>query len=737
MLWIALPTPAYAHRPHDVVPQVILSPTYGQDSTVYILVRNNLLRSQDGGETWFRLNHGLDADTVLTSVTVAPGSQPVLYATTLEDSLYRSQDGGDRWETVNTGLEDQTLLWVKASPETAQLAFTQTNDGQLYRTATGGGQWSVALAEVSGTALAFSQNDTVLYLGDAQGGFWRSEDEGQTWQNTTQLPEVGAIGAIAIAPATDSSPVIYVGTDQDGVYLSSDNGQTFVSHSAGLSDRRIQDLLISPDGTLMASTWEGGFWQWDAAQAQWLQSDQGLTRDQMADDTEVPHFEDLAVSPTYVSDSVLFLGGFDGLFRSRDQGQSWTELETLSPGTVIALAVSPTFAVDQTLAIATYVGELYISHDAGETWQAINDGLHLPRFTRNFKPLKIKQGDQDPRRFFDIALSSNYAEDNTLFSSILYTKILRSGDGGQSWAIEQLDKEVRGVSLAVSPNFAADKTVFSANQKGLFFRSQDGGKQFKQVGQLDKQPGNDSPSLVVSPSFATDNTLFNTGNQGIYKSTDAGKTWSVLTANTDLETAVGAQIALSPGFADDQTLFVGSREGLYRSQDGGTTWTAVTAVTDGDRPLIDAIALSPNYPTDQTVMVSVRGKGLFKSEDGGTRFTPVGTADLAISRITSVPSAGRALQFSPNYAADGMIFGFGAADTAIYRSTDSGNTWTVLPVSRQPIEAIAPLGGVGKAWLWGQFHRRRLAAAVLALAVAGLAYGLFRRLFRAQKTLTS
>ncbi|MEM1254017.1 MAG: hypothetical protein AAGI69_16420 [Cyanobacteria bacterium P01_H01_bin.21] len=718
--WNTKPLPAYAHRPHDVVPQVVVSPSYDRDNTVFALVRKNLLRSNDGGETWFRLTNGLDNHQELNGLAIAANNQSILYITTAGDGVYGSRDGGNTWGPFKNGVTEPDLLWVEAAPDNAQLAFTQSHDGHLYRTETGGDQWLEVLDNVAAVSMAFAPDGSFVLLGDEQGQIWRSEDEGVSWQVANQLKDVGAVETLAIAAE------IYIGTELDGVYRSADELQTVTPMNQGLSDLRSQDLRVAPSGELLLSTWEAGLWQWDSTQ--WQPMAQGLTRDKQADDMEVPHFEEIAISPAYQQDATLFLGGFDGLFRSQDAGQRWEELEALSYGTVVSMAVSPTFAEDQTVAIATYVGELYVTNDGGNTWQTMHENLYLPLFTNHFRPLDAATSEQDPRRFFDIALSSNYANDSTLFSSILYTKILRSTNGGQRWSVHPLAQEVRGVSLAVSPNFEADQTVFSTNQKGIVFRSQDGGKHYDKIGKLDKQHGNDSPSLVISPDFVNDKTLFNTGILGIYKSDNAGKSWSLLTDSPEFEDLPAAQIALSPNFADDQTLFVASGQGLYRTEDGGQTWKKLNSTSYGDNPFIEAVDVSPNYANDKTVMASVRGRGLFKSQDSGNSFKAVGDPNLIFSRYNHVPCAGRALQFSPNYAEDDTVFGFGAAGAAVYKSTDGGETWNILSVPRLRIDRIssaAPLQTVG---MFLNINKRRLigVSVLAALTVAGVA--LFKRM---------
>ena len=76
----------------------------------------------------------------------------------------------------------------------------------------------------------------------------------------------------------------------------------------------------------------------------------------------------------------------------------------------------------------------------------------------------------------------------------------------------------------------------------------------------------------------------------------------------------------------------------------------------------------------------LRGRGLFKTTDGGKTFNKIGDDSLEFSRLSDVPSAGVAIKFSPNYAKDRTIYGFGSATTEVFKSTDGGNTWNVIAV---------------------------------------------------------
>jgi photosystem II stability/assembly factor-like uncharacterized protein len=667
---------AFAHRPHDVISQLEVSPDFQTDNTVYILVRNNFYKSSDGGSSWTRLIQGLDYTGELSSLSLSPLNKNILYLASRSNGIYKSEDAGESWQKVNQGLETNFINFLEIAPSDPNIAAAVGLEKGVYLTEDGGKNWSnifPTTALITSLAITPSNPDRIFF-GDEQGKLYTSSDGGKTWQNLPLPANMGAVDTIAFSPNLDRDKTFFVGTKEAGIFKTVDDGKTFQAVNEGIKDKIIEDIVISPDyaqnSTLYAITWHDGMYVSQDGGKSWKKMSEGLTKDKQADDYKVPHFMDLKI----VQDT-MFLGGFNGLFKTTDSGKQWQEIETLARGTVIAMAVSPNYAQDSTVVIANYVGNIFISRDKGETWTPINRGLEVYRLGKD-----PEESGQDPRRFFDIAFSPNYGEDRTIFAGFLRNKFAKSDNSGDLWKIIEIDQKVRGPRIVPSPDFAKDKTLFLTNQEGRIFRSTDGGNTVKNISEVGRIFGNYAPAMVASPDFAKDKTLFVTGKEGIYQSVDGGLTWKNVSQGTPLSKTPNVQLAMSPNYPSDGTIFAGTISGLFVSKDGAKSWTKLEKPGFNPNTSVETIAISPDYANDRTVMVSLQGDGLFKSTDGGETFRSIGDPKIPLVKIHSIPSSGISVQFSPNYAQDKTLFGFGGAKTTVFRSTDGGETWTSVTI---------------------------------------------------------
>jgi photosystem II stability/assembly factor-like uncharacterized protein len=178
---------------------------------------------------------------------------------------------------------------------------------------------------------------------------------------------------------------------------------------------------------------------------------------------------------------------------------------------------------------------------------------------------------------------------------------------------------------------------------------------------------------------------------GVWKTTDAGVTWTPIFDGQPIA-SIGA-LAVAP--SNPSVLYAGTGEsdirsalssgdGVYKSTDSGQTWKNIGL---RDSRQISRIVIDPKNP--DIVYVGALGhayapnaeRGVFKSTDGGTTWTHVldkgpniGVSDLAIAIASpNILFAGTWNAHRPPWSTYPPINGPGGA---IYRSTDSGATWT-------------------------------------------------------------
>jgi photosystem II stability/assembly factor-like uncharacterized protein len=693
---------AGAHAPHDDVADVVVSPTYAQDQTVFAIVRSKLMRSTDGGRTWDEIVRGLGDETeILARIGVSASDKRVMYLSTRNDGMRKSNDGGASWQPANRGLASLSLGDVVVSPVSADLVLVAGHlFGGLFRTSDGGASWSTVGGFGRVTAMTFLPDGSRLLVGDARGRVVSSADAGATWGSALTLAEGETVTALAAGVGPGSADVVFAATDQGHLFRSGNGGDSFVRLGDGLPDEEVRSLELSPqyaaDGTLWASAWHSGVFRSVDEGETWDPMADGLTTDPQADEIRLPQFRTLAAGLDSLGGHDLFVGGFDGFFRHDGDDDGWDPVETLSEY-VVGLAVSPDFDDDRTVAVTTYVKGAFTSQDRGETWRFADEGLTVDDLGsgNKFAPLQ---------RLHNVVFSPDYASDDTIFSASWVT-IVKSTNRGRTWKEIELSppppgEVLRQFVLAVSPSYRSDRTVFAATRKGEVFRSQGDGEAdtWTQVSKL----GERVRSLAVSPEYTKDRTLYAGTVAAVYTSSDAGVTWHrvgprMATPPEGREEEPGALVAISPAYGEDGTLFAGTDNGLHVTRDAGQSWKAVVAGPLRESSRIEAVAVSPDYENDQTVIVSTRERGLLRSTDGGMSFRQVGTelldANLLVADFSNPTSA--PVQFSPTFATDRTIFAY--AQTVVVRSTDGGDSWEILrlPTGTAVLESIGGAWGAG------------------------------------------
>ncbi|MEA3478196.1 MAG: hypothetical protein U9R60_08460 [Bacteroidota bacterium] len=635
----------------------------------------------------------------LSSLCVSPtfDVDNTVFVSTRGDGIYRSQNGGDFWEKVKAGLDSLDIRLLAISPQFVlnHTVLAADSEGRVYRSLDGGKAWKMILAGKSEiTTIAFpptGYEDHVL-AGDAEGSIYLLQDSGGDWKEIAQHTACGAINSIAISPYYNSDKTIWIGTEKCGVLKSDDGGMSFVELNTGLSEKRITSLLASSRTsqgiTLYASTWHEALFRSEDGGRSWQKCGSGLTTDPQADDPGflLPYFKGIAVNG-----STLFLGGFDGLFKSSDGGKTWGQLETWPLNYISSLALSPVIHQSHYSAFLAYGGGAYLIVDA-------NDGDWINK--AGCLTLAGRKGVRTDSGISDVVFTPSYGTDHTIFAAGEH-ELMKSIDEGKNWTRVQVKppmllrlrkriyRYMRKVGMshatitkivgffplipgwstyiAVSPNYEKDSTVFFGTQGVGLCKSSDKGESCSIVFDSADKITN---SLPISPDFVDDRTLFiGIKGDGVYKTEDGGRTFRKADFGMDVVGAI--RLAISPDYNTDKMMMAGTGAGLFMTHDGGERWDRIGEKALLLNGVILDVAISPNFSTDKTVLVAVKGLGVFKSTDGGNTFSAIGT-ELIENNYQL-----KQIRFSSLYANDSVLYGISAEH--IFRSRDGGDSWNVIP----------------------------------------------------------
>jgi sugar lactone lactonase YvrE len=320
----------------------------------------------------------------------------------------------------------------------------------------------------------------------------------------------------------------------------------------------------------------------------------------------------------------------------------------------VAVALSPNFAQDQTvlaatgaLSIKTNVQVLMKSTDGGVNWAV------LPGLGNNGVITAV-------------AFSPGYAQDQTIFVAT-NQGIFESTNQGTSWS--RLYKPSL-LSMALSPNFAADNTLFIVTTANTIVESTNRGQTWAVVSTPSPLTAGLSV-IAVSPNFDVDQTLFlGTNANGIFGSTNAGASWTPVTPGLTLPTV--SALAFSPGFSSDRTVIAATEgQGVLVSSNAGNSWAfANSGLTD---PNVTALALSPTFAADWTFWAATGSSGVFQTTTLGASWNPPATVSRQLSCLTQTHYQAIAAAAG----ASGAVL-FLAMYEGVWTSTDAGSSWQYI-----------------------------------------------------------
>jgi hypothetical protein len=353
---------------------------------------------------------------------------------------------------------------------------------------------------------------------------------------------------------------------------------------------------------------------------------------------------------------VLGVGLFGALaVQAQIPGEDWVRIAGLDISTRV-IGISPTFSADGYVFAGTEGLGVWRSADGGATWAPSMMDPSL-----NPSPLAHSC-------VIDVAVSPNFANDQTLFAMTDDGSIYRCVDGQASpftfsLVLAPPSGRSKGAALAIDPNFnwvaSANLNVFAAFQTGGFYSSFDGGLTW-QKDNASTEPDITIYDMCISPTFSCGG-----GDTAIYVGGTAysGPVWIRTTCNVN---GTWNSTTANPGVGDTEIvttlLYTGSGRmwagtlyhGMWRSTDTGGSWTAGCDGALGVfLPRVNAIARANNASPP---MIEGRDDRPYRSTNSGVSCT-------AISPATTIWD----VEFEPGYNGTTRCMTFFATPNGLLR----------------------------------------------------------------------
>ena len=243
-------------------------------------LRRGLLRSVDGGATWRKA--GLTTHRV-TSVTVSPARQDLVWAGTEPSAVWRSDDGGERWhltEAVDAlpsapewafppRPETHHARWIACHPQDPARIWVAIEAGALIHTRDGGRSWHdrVPGGPYDTHELAIHPEAPERLRVAAGDGYYESSDGGLHWSTPERGLEVRYLRSVAIDPGDPEVVVVSAASHPHSAYAAGRSDGRLLRRVGDGSWERVTDGWPSEPSTIApllgAGTYPGELWAAD------------------------------------------------------------------------------------------------------------------------------------------------------------------------------------------------------------------------------------------------------------------------------------------------------------------------------------------------------------------------------------------------------------------------------------------------------------------------------------------
>jgi len=686
--------------------------TPNQADTIYVAsTSGGVFKSVNAGISFAPIFDKAGAMMSTGAIAIAPSNPTVVWVGTGEadnrqssswgDGIYKSIDAGATWKKM--GLDDTRHIGkIVIHPTDPNIVYVaavghlwgSNADRGVFKTTDGGKTWKKILYKDENTGaidlVMDPKNPDVLFAamyqhqrkgwgyngGGPGSGIFRTMDGGATWTELKKGLPRGDKGRIGLATFQGDNRIVYAIVEADPQPAGrGEGGAEAAAAPAGRGGRGGRGPQ-SPD----AITAQGGVFR---------SRDQGETWEHMTALNPRPmYYSRIYIDPKDVN-RIYIMGSNRGVFISDDGARNFSEVFSEVHGEDHVLWIDPE---SPNHLVIGGDGGVSISYDRGATW-LFRINLPLGQF------YNISVNNRDP---FTVC---GGLQDNGSWCTPTATNI--------SYGISFKDAYNVGSGDGMHAMFDGDDhTVLVSSQNGVTGRVDLDTMERQSIGPVQPQekpvPGKPGyrwywTTPIVVSNF-NPNTVY-TGADALFRSDDRGVSWKPvspdLTAHIDRDklemmgSTVGPRalsrydgqsnfsaltvIAESP--LDKNLIYTGADDGtIQMTRDGGQHWTNITANVRDLPPMLEISGIVASKYAAARAYLTVDGHFnddyrayVFVTEDYGQTWRAItgGLPQTSVHRIREHPAK-----------ADLLVIG---TETGVYATFDRGAHWTSLNTNLPPV----------------------------------------------------
>lgn len=568
---------------------------------------DGVYKSEDGGASW--KNMGLKDSRQIGMIEIDPRNSDIVYVAAEgsiwgpggERGLYKTADGGKTWNKVldiseNTGINNVIMdprnpdVLYATSEQRRRHVYTKIGGGPesaVYKSKDAGKTWDKIMkglpsGDIGGMGIAISPvNPDILYLiaeAGESGGFFRSVNRGASWEKMSSHTERGQYYNEIYCDPKDVNKVYSVETISQ---VTLDGGKTW--NSVGNNQRHVDDhaIWIDPDNTKhFYIGGDGGIYEtYDEGKTYIFKSNLPVTQFYRVNvDNALPFYN--VYGGTQDNNSM------GGPSRNTDRdGVVNDDWFVTMGGDGFWVAIDP---VDENI--------VYTEYQYGNAFR------YDKRSQENvsIKPIPAK-GEKTYRWYWDAPLIISphqreriYMAANKVFRSdnrgdsweVISDDITRNEDRnqfkvmGKYWSVDAIAKDVStslwGLVVSLAESKVKKDLLYAGTDDGVIAITEDGGKTWTRITTFPGVPEYTYVSDILPDKFnesivyaSFNNMLQDDFKPYILKSTDKGKTWTMITNKLPVN---GTIHSIEQDPVNPNLLFAGSEFSFYFSVDGGNEW---------------------------------------------------------------------------------------------------------------------------------------------------------------------